>query len=100
MESVEDGCGVGVGSYTFSELRAAAQGRDLAGTDRRGACKQLSPPPSASNGLIYLSPPPPTRQDHFTLDIFVQDALTSAVEPKHVPSLLLSLTQLHSCQML
>lgn len=37
LEAVKDGCGEGVSCYTSSELLAAVQGRDLAGTDREGA---------------------------------------------------------------
>lgn len=36
LGAVKDGCGEGVSCYTSSELLAAVQGRDLAGTDREG----------------------------------------------------------------
>lgn len=37
LEAAKDGWGEGVSCYTSSELLAAVQGRDLAGTDREGA---------------------------------------------------------------
>lgn len=44
LVAVKDGYGEGVSFNTYSELQAAVQGRDLAGTDREGAREQLSPP--------------------------------------------------------
>lgn len=66
LEAVKDGCTVQVCCYTSSELLAAVQGRDLAGTDREGARQQLSPPhllpqlAMASFICHHPSPTPPT----------------------------------------
>lgn len=54
LEAVKDGCGEEVSCRTSTELLAAVQGRDLAGTYREGASlATLSspPPPSASDEI-------------------------------------------------